>query len=292
MSTPLDVVVIGAINADLVATLDRRPAPGETVLGRAFFHRSGGKAANQAVAAARAGASTALIGLVGDDTDGQHQVAALTRARVDITAVGVTRERPTGVALITVTPDGENSIVVVPGANGSLQPSDIPAALDQLAPARVIVGQTEVAPACIDEAARQSRARSTRFILNNAPVVELQPETLAEADPLVVNEHEAAQLAEVAEPVAGIELAQLVCAATGAKSVIVTLGSQGAAVATRTNALLVPAVAAYEVHDTTGAGDAFVGTLAAKLARGANLEQATRIAAGAAAKTVAALGAR
>jgi ribokinase len=286
----LDVVVVGAINVDLVAQVDRRPAPGETVLCSRFERHSGGKGANQAAAAARAGASTALVGAVGDDADGPRELAALAALGVDVSAVSNQPSIATGLALITVTPDAENAIVIVAGANGRLGASDVTAALGGFPGCSVLLAQTEVVPAAVDAAAAHCRRIGSRLVINTAPVVDLEPPTLAAADPLVANEHEARQLCggESGDP---SRLADAVRRATGARSAVVTLGARGAAVSTATGGALVPAVSAVAV-DTTGAGDTFVGTLAAALAHGVDVSSAAALAVRAAAEAITWRGAR
>ena len=261
------VVVLGSLNVDLVTRVERHPRPGETVLGTGLVRLAGGKGANQAVAAAAAGASVAMVGCVGDDAGGTAYRARLTARGVDVHAVRVVPGVPSGHAVVTVAEDGENSIVVVPGANELLDEREV-AAIDGLRPGDVLLVQLEVPRAVVCTAVRRAAGRGARVVLNIAPYAALPPDVVALADPVVANEHEMAALAEAgAEP----------------RSVLVTFGANGAS----WDGVTVPAhlVPAAEVADTTGAGDAFCGALAAALARGAGRDEAldAALAAGAAA---------
>jgi len=264
------VVVVGSANADLVVTVERRPGAGETVLGGDLRTLPGGKGANQAVAAARLGATTAFVGRLGDDAHGALLRSSLAAAGVDVQGVRVDAA-PTGVAVITVTPDGDNSIVVAPGANGRVGPAD--ARGDVVAGAAVLLLQREIDPAASLAAALQCRGL---VVLNLAPSGPMPPALLARADVLVVNEHEAADL------LPGDRVPPLVAAerlrGLGPSAVVVTLGAAGAVAvddAGRAHRVAAPAVA---VVDTTGAGDAFTGALAWRLAAGDDLGTALAVA--------------
>lgn len=272
------VTVVGGINQDVTVRVERRPVPGETVVGDGPVTSAGGKGANMAVAAARAGAEVTLCGAVGDDAAGREQVAALVAAGVDVAHVAARPGVATGAALIVVTPDGENAIVVGTGANATLSDDEVAAAC---AGADVVLAQTEVGPAPVEAAALTP---GIRLVLSPAPVVPLAPEVLALADPLVVNEEEAIELAGAAD-------AATVRAVTGARSVVVSLGAAGAAVADEGGVRRVPSPAVDAV-DTTGAGDVLAGTLAAALAEGAGLDEALTGAVAAAAASVTRSGAR
>ncbi|GAB7108540.1 ribokinase [Streptomyces phaeofaciens JCM 4814] len=272
-----DLLVVGSANADLVIDVERRPAAGETVLGSDLAVHPGGKGANQAVAAARLGARTALLARVGDDGHGRLLLDSLRAAGVDTGGVLV-GGAPTGVALITVDPSGDNSIVVSPGANGRLTPRDVRAAANLFRISRVVSAQLEIPLETVVEVVR-SLAPGSRFVLNPSPPRPLPAEVLAACDPLIVNEHEAKViLGEAAgagdEPV---DWARLLLA-KGPKSVVVTLGSDGALVASAEGVARIASVRVDAV-DTTGAGDSFTAALAWKLGAGASLAEAAAYAA-------------
>jgi ribokinase len=260
------VLVVGSANADLVVPVDRRPGGGETVLGGDTTLSAGGKGANTAVAAGRLGADVALLGAVGDDPYGRLLRDSLAGAGVATTHVR-TVGRPTGIAYITVTPDGENSILVSPGANSALEPGDITdEALDG---ARVMVTSLEVPLPTVEHAVARASAKGVRVLLNLSPAAEVSRETLGALDVLLVNEHEAAYLlgTEGADPRKLLEL--------GPRAAVVTLGAKGAVVVEADGSTEV-ASPKVEAVDTTGAGDAFAGALAASLAEGATLVDAAK----------------
>ncbi|MGW5051229.1 ribokinase [Actinokineospora sp. NPDC004072] len=251
------VAVLGSANADLVVDVPRRPGGGETVLGSDVRVLPGGKGANTAVAAARLGASVVFIGAVGADGHGSLLRSSLTTAGVDVSRLR-TVERPTGAAFITVTADGENSIVVSPGANAALTPADV-----DLTGAAVLVASLEVPIPVVEHAVAAAVAAGVRAVVNLSPVTELSPATLAGLDPLVVNEHEADALGPLL--------------ALGVRSAVITRGAQGADVVTASGVVRVPAPPVTPV-DTTGAGDAFAGALAHRLAAGDDLVKAAGLA--------------
>ncbi|PXY32716.1 ribokinase [Prauserella muralis] len=261
------VLVVGSANADLVVATQRRPAGGETVLGGDTRTLPGGKGANTAVAAARLGADVALLGAVGDDGHGRLLLDSLRGAGVRTGLVRVV-DRPTGVAYITVTPDGENAILVSPGANQEVEPSAVDAALPG---AGVLVASMEIPLPTVEHAVTAAAEAGVRTVLNLSPVAKVAGATLAALDVLLVNEHEAAWLlgAESADPAGLLEL--------GPRSAVVTRGPRGAVVVTAEGLTEVPSPE-VEAVDTTGAGDAFAGALATGIARGAALADAVRTA--------------
>ncbi|MER5659766.1 ribokinase [Streptomyces mirabilis] len=278
-----DLLVVGSANADLVIGVERRPAAGETVLGSDLVVHPGGKGANQAVAAGRLGARTALLARVGDDAHGRLLLDSQRAAGVDTAGVLV-GGAPTGVALITVDPSGDNSIVVSPGANGLLTPEDVRSAGNLLAASRVVSAQLEIPLETVVEVVR-NLAPGSRFVLNPSPPRALPAEVLAACDPLIVNEHEArvivgTELGDSPEDWASALLA------LGPRSVVITLGARGALVASAEGAARVPSVK-VETVDTTGAGDAFTAALAWRLGLDEPLAEAAAYAArvGAAAVT-------
>ncbi|MFJ5967223.1 ribokinase [Streptomyces sp. NPDC093060] len=279
-----DLLVVGSANADLVIGVERRPAAGETVLGGDLAVHPGGKGANQAVAAARLGARTALLARVGDDAHGRLLLDSQRAAGVDPVGVLV-GGAPTGVALITVDPSGDNSIVVSPGANARLTPADVRAAVSLLLASRVVSAQLEIPLETVVEVVR-NLAEGSRFVLNPSPPRPLPTEVLAACDPLIVNEHEArVLLGDLGVSEEPEDWARLLLA-TGPRSVVVTLGAEGALVADSSGVTRVPSVKVDAV-DTTGAGDAFTAALAWKLGSGSALAEAAAYAArvGAAAVT-------
>lgn len=253
-----DVCVVGSANLDLVATVQQLPGPGETVSGDSYAEYPGGKGLNQAVAAARAGARVAFVGAVGADAAGLALRAVMADDRIDATKLSTASE-PTGRALIGVAATGENSIIVVPGANGTVAGADAP-------PARVVLAQLEVPLAAVEVALRDARRAGALTVLNPAPAQQLDESILRWCDIVVPNEHEI-------ELIGGVDRVL----ALGARAVIVTLGSRGADLhspdgVTHFEAFKVKAI------DTTAAGDSFCGALCARLAAGDELPVAIRFA--------------
>jgi ribokinase len=281
------VVVVGSANVDLAVDVPRHPASGETILGGDLRRSPGGKGANQAVAAARAGgADTTFVGALGRDDSAELLLESLRGAGVR-TDVVERVDAPTGTALITVSPDGENAIVVAPGANSRARVQAVQA--ERIAGADVVLAQLEIPLDTVVAAARARRAGAL-FVLNAAPSRELPGEVWEQLDVLVVNEHEAADLAvgsSSAEPEA---LATALLARVPA--VVITLGVEGSLVAVRdAGAVHVPAARVTAV-DTTGAGDTYCGVLAAALAGSAGLVDAARLAGAAGALAVTRAGAQ
>jgi ribokinase len=286
------VIVVGSINRDYLLSVDRRPEPGETVLSRGLAVASGGKGANQAVAAARMGARTYLVGAVGADGDGAELLSALDEAGVLTDHVAVTEQAPTGRAFITVTPDGENAIVVVAGANAHIADAGIRAALKRADQEhKIVVISTELPMSSVAAATTAADEAAARVVLNLAPYVNLPSELLRRCDPLVVNEGEAGALSR--RRVGDVKSAQGAAADLSqyTRSVVITLGGQGAVVATADTVRHIPAPV-VDVVDTTGAGDAFVGALAARLAAGDDLFAAVQTGVAAGSFAVTRLGAQ
>jgi ribokinase len=271
------IVVVGSINVDQLMVVERHPAPGETLIAVSMEFLPGGKGANQAVAAARLGAHVSLVGATGRDSVSGLATALLERAGVDLSAVRAV-DGPTGLALVTVADDGENTIVVVPGANAAVGADVVGDAADLIARAAVVVLQGEIPADGIEEAVRLATGR---VVLNLAPVIAVDPEAIRRADPLVVNEHEAALVLALFDPSADIprEDAELVARLRqwGVTSVVLTRGEQGAICSDSLGTMTVPSPRVDAV-DSSGAGDAFVGALSGRLAAGSTLLDAVRLA--------------
>jgi len=265
------VVVVGSANVDLVVDVPRHPGGGETILGGDLRRSPGGKGANSAAAAARAGgAGTTFVGALGEDDSAALLLDSLQRAGVRTDLVSRV-DAPTGTALITVSPDGENAIVVAPGANHRLELT--PAQVERIAQADVVLAQLEI-PLDVVRAAAAARRDGASMVLNAAPSQDLPDDVWAALDLLVVNEYEAADLAHTRA--APARLAEALLARVPA--VVITLGAEGSLVARRgAQPVRVPATR-VEAVDTTGAGDTFCGVLAAGLARGLALPEAARVA--------------
>jgi ribokinase len=253
-----DVVIVGSANVDLVLPVQRIPRPGETVLATSLTRGPGGKGANQAVAAARAGASTAFVASLGDDESGALLRDALGAAGVELGLVSTTRT-PTGTAIITVDAAGENAITVAPSANAELMLNRT--SESAIRAAAVVLAQLEIP----FETVRAAAEASSYFILNAAPAAELDDDLLAHVDLLVVNEHEAAVVG--GSPAALMERVP---------AAVVTLGGAGALVLRRGEGEVRVAGVEVEVVDTTAAGDTFCGVLAAALAAGTGLTEAVK----------------
>jgi len=270
----------------MVVRVTSLPRPGETVLGGTFFTARGGKGANQAVAAARAGGSVALIACLGDDALGDETLAALAAEGIDVNGVRRMAGTPSGVALILVDERGENSIAVAPGANALLAPEHVAPSAELLAPGDVLVAQLETPLESIQAAAQAANRAGARMILNPAPARDLPDELLALVSVLTPNESEAARLAGVPSSAErGLESAATALLQRGVGAVVITLGAAGAYVATTELREIIPGHR-VEARDTTGAGDAFNGALAVGLAEQMSLVDAVRFANAAAAISV------
>ncbi|RPF26239.1 ribokinase [Georgenia muralis] len=272
-----DVVVIGSANADLILEIDHRPRGGETILGSDLVVMPGGKGANQAVAAGRLGAGVAFIGCVGPDAYGQMLRTSLAEAGVDTGRLHVA-DLPSANAIILVTPDGENSIIVSPGANRRMTPELLDGCRATWAGAAIVVLQLEIPLDTVAHVATHAHRAGSRVLVNAAPAAMLDDEVLALCDPLVVNESEADFL--VPGGTTGMSPAEMTDAllALGPLSVVVTLGAGGAVHAERGGDVVRTPAHRVQAVDTTGAGDAFVGALAAELAAGADLAGAVTLA--------------
>jgi ribokinase len=274
------VVVVGSLNMDLVGYAQRLPGDGETVHGTRFARAAGGKGLNQAVAAARAGAETALVGLVGDDDLGALLTGEAAGAGVDVSAV-TSVAGSSGVALIMVDARATNRIVVVPGANGVLDAGRVEQAVTALNP-RVVLCQLETPLDGVTAALRLGRRCGAVTVLNPAPAVELPPELLVQVDWLVPNESEARQLSGWAgaagEPLNRAEALRLAdeLRDCGPRGVVITLGERGAVAVGPDGARHHLDAFTVDAVDTTAAGDSFCGAFAAAVASGSSIEAALR----------------
>lgn len=287
------VLVVGSANQDLVVSTPRIPAVGETIIGTSLTHVSGGKGLNQACACASTGMHTIFLGAVGEDLHGAQLLQTLSSAGVDVSGVLKVAE-PTGTAHILVSEDGGNQIVVVPGANGEVSPQRVTQQLKREPAPTVVVLQGEIPLETNLAVARWAEEAGVRVVFNLAPAMTVPEEVLKISNPLVVNEFEAGLVLGEAAPSTEEEAVGAAQALSGrAKSVIVTLGAADSVAAwgEGEEVAVIPPSPVELVADTTGAGDAFVGVLAAELAGGQDLLGAARAASAAAALTVTEAGA-
>jgi ribokinase len=276
-------VVVGSINVDLVFTSEIRPKAGETVIGSTFSTIPGGKGANQAVAASKLGASSCMVGCIGNDQNGEFSINNLNLMNVDTSCIKKTDNAPTGVANIVVA-EHDNSIIVIAGANYEITKEDIDKCKDVILSADIVLLQLEIPLDVVEYTADMCRKNNVRVLLNPAPAVEL-PKTLIEnATYITPNEHELniilGKQNNVDETIKMYP-----------NKIIVTMGSRGVKYFDGSEMKIVPSYN-VEVVDTTGAGDTFCGGLAAALVRGDNLEDAIKFANKAAAISITKLGAQ
>jgi ribokinase len=268
MSRSPRIAVIGSANTDLTTFTDIFPRPGETLFGKNFEMGFGGKGANQAVAARLCGAQVLMVAKVGDDLFGRATLDNFASFGIDTTHVQLVDDAPTGVAPIFVGPDGQNRIIVVKGANDRLTPADVDAAAMDLRDVDAIILQFEIPLATVYHGIRFARAHNIRCIVNPAPAVPAELAALTGADLFIPNETEAEQI--TGQPVHS-EADARACAAAllaqGFPRVVITLGARGSLLAAAAGHTVVPAFAVESI-DTSGAGDAFIGSLAVFLAEG------------------------
>ena len=280
------VIVFGSINVDLVAEVARLPGPGETIKTDSYVALPGGKGANQALAAARNGAATDMVGAVGSDGQAPTALAQLRADGVGLAGVAEV-EGASGLAMIAVDAGGENQIIVVSGANATAEAGQLPS----MTPGDWLVTQNEVDWTQTAEAHRLARGQGAGVIHNTAPAHGLSAAELAQIDVLVANEHELAQAAASATET-GADAQARSLLASGVGAVVLTLGAKGSALYIGDEAVTAVPAAPAEVRDTTGAGDAFVGALAAALAAGQSLPAAVASANRYAARVCEVLGAQ
>jgi ribokinase len=280
--------VVGSLNADLTIYTKRLPAPGETLHGTGFTVNPGGKSANQAVAAGRLGANVSLVGAVGQDANGAMLLDSCAAANVDVSQVRRVQGVETGVAVVTVDAHGENSIVISAGANGTLAPADIAASAAAFEGASVLCLCLEVGLDTVEAAAKAGTDAGATVLLNLSPYAPIPASLARLSNVLLVNAHEASQFLDgerIPEPDADTSAWEPVLehlVARGLQSAVVTLGAQGSVVLDSTAAararIVRIAPTQVEAVDTTGAGDAFTGGLAARLAAGDALADAAAFA--------------
>jgi len=287
------IITVGSINMDLVVRAPHIPIPGETVLGSNFDTFPGGKGANQAVAAARQGASTAFIGRVGQDAFGQQLATGLKAEGIDIHYIGVDKDAASGVALITLDADGQNSIVVAPGANHKLTPEHVLAANTVFAGTDVLLLQLETPLDTVIAAAKLAKKHNAKVALNPAPAQPLPGELLSLVDVLIPNESETALLTGLeADTFDQVETAARKLLSLGVGCVVITLGSRGALLVYGNHpAIHVPSFP-VKVVDTTAAGDSFVGAFSVALADRLPLNDAVKRGCAAGALAASRLGAQ
>jgi ribokinase len=284
------ILIVGSSNTDMVAKADRLPMPGETVLGGAFMMAAGGKGANQAVAAARLGADVVFAGKVGNDMFGRQAVDGFRQEGIDTSCVVIDAVSPSGVALITVDARGENCIVVASGANGNLLPGDL--VVEKIRDAGLILMQLEIPLETVEYVAELAFAAGVPVILNPAPARALPDSLLGKIAVLIPNQKEAEMLTGVQiGDRGGAEKAAAALAGKGIRTVIITLGSEGALLLDQGafDWVAAPVVTAV---DTTAAGDVFCGSLAVALAERKLMIEAVGFACAAAALSVTRMGAQ
>jgi len=288
----MSIVVIGSSNTDMIIKMPRIPKPGETILGGKFNTAAGGKGANQAVAAARAGGDVTFVARVGNDMFGQQAINGFKKDGINVKNVVTDTNEPSGVALIFVDEKGENSIAVASGANAELSVEDVNNAMKEIQSAKVVLMQLETPIETIRAGAKIAKNKGVKVILNPAPAQKLDDELLSLLDILTPNESEAELLTGIEVfDIQSAKKAGLALLEKGLETVIITLGSQGALLVTKSDSDLIKG---YEVEaiDTTAAGDTFNGTLAVGLADNKNLKEAIKFANAAGALSVTKLGAQ
>lgn len=286
------IVVVGSSNTDMVIMSERIPEPGETILGGSFFMNPGGKGANQAVAAARAGGEVVFVCKVGDDIFGSQSVQHFKESGIDTSYVMVDPVLPSGVAMITVDKHGENSIVVASGANSALRPADVDLARRPLMDASVVITQLETPMETVLHLAAMTASLGKVFILNPAPAASLPDDLLEKVTIITPNEHEAAMLTGMdVDNLQDASKAAIALSRKGIRTVAITMGAEGVLLRHEGSEHHIPAIKVKAV-DSTAAGDVFNGALAVALSEGRSMVDAVKFACQAAAISVTRKGAQ
>ena len=285
------ILVIGSSNTDLIATVKKFPAAGETIAGTSFLQAMGGKGANQAVAAYRLGGDVKFVTCLGTDANGQNTLKYFRETGLDVSSALIVNDAPSGTAIILVDENGENCIVITPGANHRLLPNYINKITDDIDACDIVALQMEIPYETVKTVCELAHQRKKTIMLNVAPACHLDEELIKMIDILVVNETEAetvsgANIAEIGEKAIVEKLLTM-----GAKTVVLTLGKQGCLLKNEQECLSIPAFQVKAV-DTTSAGDTFCGALAARLARGEQWKDVLTFAAAASAVCVTRMGAQ
>ena len=285
------IIVVGSANTDMVVKAKTLPLPGETVLGGEFFMNAGGKGANQAVAAARLGGDVLLVAKVGDDIFGKQTIEGLQKEKINTSFIFIDKTSPSGTALINVNAQGENCIVVAPGANANLLPADI-AKVKGMDAAQILLMQLEIPITTIEQVAKNAKQNHQKMIINPAPAQKLSDELLNGLFLLTPNETEASILTgiHVVDEKSAAEAANIFLT-KGVQNVIITLGKQGAYFQNNEEHFLV-AAPVVEALDTTAAGDTFSGAMAVAITEDKSWKQAIEFAVKAASIAVTRLGAQ
>ena len=294
------ILVVGSFVMDLIATAERAPELGETVIGTGFRTAPGGKGANQAVQAARLGAQTFMAGCVGDDAFGREITAALNASGVDTSHVKISHEHPSGVGHIEIQTGAsgvQNRIIVAPGANFDIKPEDLAWLEKEIKSFDIVIMQLEIDRATIEYVARVAHEAGVPVMLNPAPAAPLSDALLSCVTFMTPNETEAAMLSSVKTDAEGrlaeqsLKAAAAVLKGKGVENVIITLGDQGAAICEEDGVRVIPSVKMTDVKDPTAAGDSFVGAFCAGYAAGLSTDDAIKLAVNTAAITVCGMGA-
>ncbi len=285
------IIVVGSANTDMVVKAKTLPLPGETILGGEFFMNAGGKGANQAVAAARLGGDVLLVAKVGDDIFGKQTIEGLQKEKINTSFIFIDKTAPSGTALINVNAQGENCIVVAPGANANLLPADI-AKVKGMEAAQILLMQLEIPIATIEQVAKNAKQNHQKMIINPAPAQKLSDELLNGLFLLTPNETEASILTgiHVVDEATAAEAANIFLT-KGVQNVIITLGKQGAYFQNNEEHFLV-AAPIVQALDTTAAGDTFSGAIAVAITEDKSWKQAIEFAVKAASIAVTRLGAQ